>query len=201
MTDDRHYGPAMAALTDLQRKYVLAMATNPFATPTEWARVAGYSQHSAGSRKAGHDCSHNPKIEAAVFEVAQSILQTEGPMLAAAGLLVIARDKSHPKHLRALETLANRVGLHETTEHTVKVEHRDLTGDAMLSRIKALAAKHGMDPERLIGSNVVSHETLVIEHERLQDGRAGEPAGAERGAELLQEGRTDHSGAGQPDSG
>lgn len=174
MVDEQPWGPAMAALTDLQRKYVLAMAVNPFATPTEWAMSAGYSQHSAGSRKAGHDCKRNPKIEAAVFEVAQSLLYTEGPMLAAAGLLLIARDQKHPKHMRALETLANRVGLHETSEHTVKVEHVDRTGVAMLDRIKALSAKLGIDPATLLGGNVISRGTLPApidaEFEVLEDG-------------------------------
>lgn len=144
----------MSALTELQRKYVLAMAVNPFATPAEWAAAAGYGQNGAASRVAGHHNSRNRKIEAAVFEVAQSLLYTEGPMLAAAGLLLIAKDRSHPKHMRALETLANRVGLHETTEHTVKVEHTDRTGAAMIERIKALAERLGADPARLLGSNV-----------------------------------------------
>jgi hypothetical protein len=154
MDDAFEAGPAMAVLTPLQRKYVLAMACDPFATPAEWARVAGYKESPNGNvRVQGHYLSHNPKIEAAIQEVSRAMLYREGPMLAAAGLLMIARNKNHPKHLRALETLANRVGLHETTEHTVKVEHTDLTGAAMAERIMALAAKHGMDPEKLLGGN------------------------------------------------
>ncbi len=157
----------MSVLTDLQRKYVLAMSVNPFATPSEWARMAGYSQHSAGSRKAGHDCRRNPKVEAAVFEVAQAMLYTEGPMLAAAGLLAIAKNPNHGNHMRALETLANRVGLHETTEHHLTVT-KTLTADEKMDRLLSLAKKHGLDPQLLLGGNSVSREARagpVIEHE------------------------------------
>jgi hypothetical protein len=32
----------------------------------------------------------------------------------------------------------------------VQHEHRDLTGDALMARIRELAKKHGLDPERLL---------------------------------------------------
>lgn len=159
----------MSALTERQRKYVLAMACNPFGTPSDWAEAAGYSQHGAGSRVAGHYNKHNPRIEAAVSEVAQSLLYTEGPMLAAAGLLQIARNPNHPKHLRALETLANRVGLHETSEHTVKVQHTDVTGTALMGRIKALAEKLGMDQTKLIGGNAVAAPVIEAEFKEVEN--------------------------------
>jgi phage terminase small subunit len=146
----------MARLTDKQRLYVLSMAADPFGTPTGWARAAGYSDHMERAKVAGHTLSHDPKIEAAVQEYAKTALGTLGPMLASAGLLRIARKKDHPHHFRALEAIANRVGLHETTEHHVKVQHTDRTGAAMIERIRALAAKHGMDPGALLGQNAAA---------------------------------------------
>lgn len=164
MTDD-DWGPAMRALTDKQRGYVLAMAADPFGNPTRWAKAAGYSDKSQAAKVTAHYLAHNPKVEAAVQEFARSSLHTLGPMLATAGMLRIARNPNHPKHMRALETIANRVGLHETTEQRMSVHHTDRTGVAMLERIKELAVVLGVDPARLLGVNVpgqVSRDTIEL---------------------------------------
>jgi hypothetical protein len=162
------WGPAMAALTDKQRLYVLAMAADPFGNPSQWAREAGYSTHMGQDRIRGHELSHNPAIERAVREYAGTALGTLGPMLAAAGLLRIARKPDHPDHLKALTAIANRVGMNETTEHKVRVEHTDLTGQALLNRIAALANKHGLDAAKLLGANV-PHETpeITVEYQEV----------------------------------
>ena len=39
--------------TELQRNYVKAMASAPFANPTEWCRMAGYSDKSQGGEGYG----------------------------------------------------------------------------------------------------------------------------------------------------
>lgn len=160
--DLANLGPAMRALTPMRRKFVMAMASNPFGNPTEWARQAGYSDVANGAKVQAHHIMHDPRLENAVMEVAKGTLGLMGPLIAVQGLLRIAQDKAHPKNLRALETLANRVGLHESTEHTVKVEHTDRTGEAMVERIKALAERLGADPARLLGSNAAGD---VIEGE------------------------------------
>jgi len=148
MTD---YGPAMRALPERKRRFVLAMASDPFGYQADWARAAGYSDESGRATVTASELLRDPQVQAASYEVSRAHMMTLGPVLAAAGLLRIARDRSDPKHFRALETLANRVGLHETSEHRVSVEHTDRTGVAMVERIKRLAADLGVDPGSLLG--------------------------------------------------
>lgn len=143
----------MMALNERQRLFVLAMAANPFGNPTKWARAAGYSDHKEGAKVRAFHLMHSPKVEAAVMEFAAGQLNTLGPILATFGMLRIARNPKHPKHLRAIEMVANRVGFHEKTEHKVTVDHRDQTGTAVIERIKAAAAKLGVDPAVLLGAN------------------------------------------------
>jgi phage terminase small subunit len=143
----------MRALTEKQQLFVLAMAANPFGTQLSWANAAGYQNSPGGQRVTAHRLAHDPKIQAAVYEVAQANLRTFGPLLASVGLLRIARNQKHPKHMKALEALANRVGLPESSEHTVKVVHTDQSGAAMMERIKVLAGQLGVDPEKLLGVN------------------------------------------------
>jgi hypothetical protein len=158
---DRQWGPAMAALTPKQRNYVLAMASDPFGNPTQWARLAGYSDVKEGAKVRGHELSHDPNVDAAVKELSKTALGTLGPFLAAAGLLRIARKPDHPDHFKSLLAIANRVGMNETTEHTVKVEHTDLRGDALLERIRALAVRLGVDETKLIGGNAMIESTAT----------------------------------------
>jgi phage terminase small subunit len=153
------YGPKMAALTELQRNYIKAMASAPFASATEWARMAGYSDRSGGAKVAAFHLRHDPKIEEAVLEYAAYMMHRDGPLLAVAGLMEIARNKKHPKQLRALETLANRVGLHELTEHRVRVEHLEESAAAKVERIRQVAQLLGIELGQLLGRNV-SPETI-----------------------------------------
>ena len=163
MSDQPEYdwGPAMAALTDKQRMYVLAMASDPFGNPTQWAKAAGYSDVKEGAKVRGHELSHHPGVDAAIKEYSRQALGTLGPMMATAGLLRIAEKPDHPDHFKALLAIANRVGMNETTEHHVMVQHMDLRGDALLEKIRGLALKHGLDASKLIGINV-SRETIDV---------------------------------------
>lgn len=163
-------GPAMMALTELQRRFVLAMVSDPFGNRKEWAKAAGYSDKSNGAKVVGFRLMHEtPKVEAAITEVARSLMFCEAPVLAVAGLLKIARNERHPKQLRALETLANRTGLHELSESRIMVEHRSESTEAMVARIRELAEKLGIDVSRLLGANAKDVSSAakpgkVIEH-------------------------------------
>jgi hypothetical protein len=173
------YGPKMARLTELQRNYIKAQMAAPFANPTEWCRMAGYSDRNGGAKVTAFRMKHDPKIEEAVFEYAAHLMHRDGPILAVAGLLQIARDRNHPRQLRALETLANRVGLHELSEHRVRVEHSEESAEAKVERIKRVAELLGIDVQELLGRNV-SHQTkpepkLIEGQVQANDGRADRP--------------------------
>ncbi len=152
MTDvPETWGPAMRALTEQQRRFVIAMMSEPFKPAAHWARVAGYSDVKDGAKVRAHHLVHDPKVEAAVAEVSRSTMNIIGPVLATQGLIRIARNTRHPKHHWALERLANRTGFHETTEHRVTVDHQ--TGTDIMQRIRDAAALLGVDPAQLLGAN------------------------------------------------
>lgn len=168
MNELPEYGPRMLALTEKQRGYVRAMASAPFARSSEWARRAGYSDSSKGAKVAAFRLRHDPKIEAAVLEYAGQLLHQNGAILAVSTMMEIARNKGHPKRLAAAEAIADRIGLHRLSEHKIVVEHQST--EAMVARIKELAAKLGMDAEKLLGANMkdvspaAKPEPKVIEH-------------------------------------
>lgn len=153
MTDDApQWGPAMRALSEQQRQFVLAMLSEPFKPAVHWARVAGYSDTAGGAKVRAHHLIYNPKVEAAVAEVSRSTMNLVGPVLATQGLIRIARNPKHKRHHWALEKLANRVGFHETTEHKVTVAH-SMDPAETVKRIQAAAAALGVDPATLLGAN------------------------------------------------
>jgi hypothetical protein len=158
MTEPFEYGPKMAALTELQRNYIKAQMAKPFANPTVWCRMAGYSDKGKGAKVTAFRMKHDLRLEQAAEEYAAHMMHRDGPVLAVAGIMQIARNSKHPKQLRALETLANRVGLHELSEHRVMVEHRDESAEAKVERIRMLAQLLGVDVADLLGRNVVRGE-------------------------------------------
>lgn len=176
------WGPAMAGLTDLQRRYVLAMQFEPMGNATQWARMAGYEDNGkTGIRVTAHRLAHDPAITAAIQECAQATLHHVGPMLGVAVMLKIARDSKHPKQLLAAIALANRSGFHETTEHVMHVQHSGMTGEAMIARITELAGELGMDAARLLGRNAAGKPMKVIEHEDVQGSDTSGRTAADRG--------------------
>jgi hypothetical protein len=152
MSELPEYGPRMLALTEKQRNYIKAMAANPFGASSAWARSAGYSDSSKGAKVAAFRLRHDPKIEAAVLEYASTLMHRDGPVLAVSVMMEIARDKEHPRRLAAAEAIADRIGLHRLSEHKIVVEHQST--EAMVARIRELAAKLGMDAEALLGANM-----------------------------------------------
>lgn len=159
----------MRALNEKQRRFVIAMMTEPFKSAAHWARVAGYSDVKQGAKVRAHQQLNNPLIEAAVAEVARSTMNIIGPVLATQGLIRIARNQSHPKHHWALEKLANRTGFHETTEHKVTVDHMGSAED-VADRIRKAAAILGVDPATLLGANAPAPPMKVIEHKAEEAG-------------------------------
>jgi hypothetical protein len=166
-------GPAFAALTDREQRFVLAMAADPFAGAAGWARAAGYACHD-GAKVTGHRVLKRGKVEAAVFEVARSLMGTVGPLLAANVMLRIASDSEHPRQLRAAEMIADRVGMHSIQE--VHVSRTDETLEGKISRIHQLAALLGVPVSTLLGANVTQEpkpEPKVIEHIPAKDAGGG----------------------------
>ena len=168
MDGDRiqEFGPKMAALTDKQRRYVLAMLSDPLGNPSVWARAAGYSDHLQAAKVRGHYLSHDDRIMEAAQEEARRHLDTIGPVLGIGVMMQIARTKGHKRQLDAAMALTDRVGFHAKSEH--KVVHEDRTGAALEERLRRAAALLGIDPAQLLGVNAAPAKQ--IEGEVVRDG-------------------------------
>ena len=164
---DGAYGPAMAALDDRERAFVVeVIQQGKKRNLAQAARSAGYSHHPGTSRLMGHDLLHRGPIIAALHEESRRRFTLAG-WQGVLNLIKIAEDDTNRNYFKASKELADRFGYAAVTEHKVTVDHTDLTGQAILERIRALAAKHGLDQAKLIGGNVadaqqsVSRETIV----------------------------------------
>jgi len=145
------YGPAMSALGEKQRAFVLAMLANPHGTQGDWAKAAGYSTKSDSHFVVASRMMQDPRIQAAAQEVAKAHLGGNGPALAVRNLINIAKNEKHPKHYDASLAILNRVGMSEKTEHTVRVEHVNDT--AMIDICRRLALEMNVPLEVLVGAN------------------------------------------------
>lgn len=155
-TSDAQLGPAMAALNERQRKFVLALFEAPrtHGSLIFAARAAGYgtptsSRFSLSSM--AHSLSNDPKIQAAIAETSQSYLGTLGPH-AVRALKKLLSNPKHRDHGRALSIVMDRVAPTQSTA-VVKVEHEAGPGmratAEVLARIAKIAAQIGIDAERL----------------------------------------------------
>jgi phage terminase small subunit len=95
--ESEEHGPAMRGLTERQRNFVMAALADPEGNPTDWARLSGYTDNGkTGIRVLAHRLMRDPRIEAAIVEIARSHFTTGGAALAANNLLRIARNEKHP---------------------------------------------------------------------------------------------------------
>jgi hypothetical protein len=164
-------GPAMLALsTDKMRRFAVLMGCGELNASTAASR-AGYSDN--GVAVVAHRLKHRPDVQAAIREVAERVFENCMP-LAIASAQAILRDDKHPAHARMIETMLDRTGFGAKSEHKVTVEHRDLTGPAMLARINELAEKFGIGAGKL-----PLIEQVVQEEVPRETGTVGEsdPAG------------------------
>ena len=76
----------------------------------------------------------------------------------------------HPKHADTVLSILSRLGYGERNEATVEMKHthRDMRGDAVIERIRELAAKHGLDADALLAGSVSSGQgPAMIDHDPL----------------------------------
>jgi hypothetical protein len=79
--EDLMHGPCMSQLTEKRRAFVWAMMSKPFESATDWARAAGYKDSgNGGIRVRAQEALLDPKVQAAVQEVARATLGSEGPL-------------------------------------------------------------------------------------------------------------------------
>jgi len=157
MTDDPEYGPAMQALSEKQRGFVLAMIEVPGCSHAEAARRAGYSDASEGAKVRGHYCAHNPAIQEAIREEAGKRLNASS--LAAAGVLMtlLTDEAILPKdRIKAAGMLLDRSGFGaaQTINVNKTVTRKVDTAEAM-SRIAEFRQKFPEQFAKLTGTALV----------------------------------------------
>lgn len=166
------YGPAMRAITEMQRRFVIAILEQGTANFTDAARIAGYKGDRHQLSVVGHHTAHNPKVQEAMHEEAKRRLHA-GVIPAIATLVEVATDKFHKDRVKAAAMILNRVGLHEMTEHKVTVEN--VSDSAMIERIHQLAGRLGVDAKKLLGSAAKKVTAVDAEFEEAEsaDGSTG----------------------------
>lgn len=156
------YGPAMAALGEKRRAFVLAMVENPGLSFAAAARAAGYANAKGGARVRGHHAAHHPGVQAAIREEALKRLNS-GALIAAGVVIEILQDKRSQRkdRLKAAAMLLDRTGFAAAQNINVHKTVTDHSGKALMERIRALALKHGLDAERLLAPAPVIEAKVV----------------------------------------
>jgi hypothetical protein len=110
--DERSLGPAMSALTEKQRRFVLELRHGP----------AGYGSEVRAAREAPRTL-HDPRVQEALREVGGKIIRAEA-FQSIANVTAIARDLNHKDSLKANLALMDRGGFAVETHHHLTVEHK-----------------------------------------------------------------------------
>ena len=163
--ESMEFGPAMRALTEQQRRFVLAMyeAPNFKRSGVFAATKAGYGTASSSRQtiaQMAYQLKCDPKIQAAIVEVAAQFFNTLGP-LAVSGALKVLSDTKHREYGRVLGLVMDRVAP-VTATSVVKVEGEvKLTAAEtanVLDRIEELAARFAV---KLPAPKVIDHEAVA----------------------------------------
>lgn len=144
-------GPAMQALSENRRCFVVAMLETGGQNHAHAAYMAGYGKDTEVARVSACRMMRDPSVLAAIREEADRRLRS-GAILGASVLMEIASNQMHKDRLKAAESLLNRSGL--VVEQTHRVIHEDNRSDDELKRaVIAMAMKYGMDPAKLLGDD------------------------------------------------
>lgn len=154
MSDEREFGPAMSALNDRQRAFVMAMIEFPGITQGDAAARAGYSPSgsSGALRVHGHYLAHHPAVQAAIREEASKRLNAASLTAANVLMSLLTDEGVEPKdRIKAAGMLLDRSGFGAAQTINVNKHVTDNSGKAVMERIEKAAAVLGIDPGTLLG--------------------------------------------------
>jgi hypothetical protein len=130
------YGPAMRALTPMQRRFVLELRHGPagYGSEIRALKAAGYGKPNSTENTlyvmANH-VLHNPRVQNALRELGGKIIRAEA-FVSIRNVSKIANDLNHRDCLRANLALMDRGGFAPETFHNIIVEHKtDYTKQAL----------------------------------------------------------------------
>jgi hypothetical protein len=149
--DPDEFGPSMAALNPLERRFVELYVNNPGTPGAHLIKAAGYKGASSLSRRVqASRLLHRETVLKAIHETVGKRLRGRGAPL---GLKVLvdqaSGEGSRMDQRQAAIELLNRSGFAVTHQQHVVVE-RKMTEGETLARIKMLLAELGPNPQQWI---------------------------------------------------
>jgi hypothetical protein len=164
---DDELGPAMLALPDQRRKFVIAYLETLDATKAAYS--AGWGGTHGSAKVQGHRMMHDHRVLKAIREEAERKLDG-GVYIAAAGLVKIAASDGHRDQYKACADIMDRRGFLRITGQHIEIEDKRTDGELM-AFIKAMAIKHKLDPRLLLGSDVLEGEAKDVTPKRKVRGK------------------------------
>jgi len=174
-------GSALSALTDKQKRYVLALFEAPrsHGALTFAARKAGYGNANSSNHslsQMAHQLNVDPKVQAAIAEVSRQYITVLGPH-AVRAIKKILDNPNHRDFGRAIGIVMDRVAPQSSTlavkvEHKIEMSARETA--QVLERIDQLAAKFAVrlpEPKVIEGELAVPSAPKAIEGESAHDRR------------------------------
>jgi hypothetical protein len=169
MERDLEFGPAMSALNERQRAFVLAMVEVPGCSHAEAARRAGYSDHLEGAKVRGHYCAHNPAVQEAIREEAGRRLNASSLMAAGILMKMLTDEEIEPKdRIKAAGMLLDRSGFGAAqTINVNKTVTRKVDASEAMARIAEFRQKFPQQFAKLTG---VAPEVIDAEFSEVKNG-------------------------------
>ncbi len=161
LTQKFSFGPAMSALNDRQRAFVVALNNAGGKNAAEAARAAGYlDSGGSGIWVTAHRLCHDPNVQAAIIEDARA--RIVGDLHATLDIIDdIANNPQHKDRLSAAKLKLHHAGMVEVT----KVQHEGtvtISFDQKLEKYKALLAQTGGDPDKALAPFIEAEFTEVV---------------------------------------
>lgn len=161
--------PAYNALTDLQKKFVVALVQfgSGKGQRTKAARMAGYSGDDNTLHVVAWQNFHNPKIQAALREVTTAHMMSF-QLMAVDGIASMAENaRDESVKLRALLAIADRTGF--VAAQQINHIHEDVnrSEDQLLDKLTALVLKH---PDWITRIEEPRRSQIAMRIERIEKG-------------------------------
>jgi len=161
-------GPAMSLLNEGQKKFVLACRL----VGRNWsraARIAGYEGTDQYMSVQGYRMAHNPKVQAAMMEMASKNMVAAVPELTEELVRRVLDPKTENKDFaRLFPLLTDRIGMHAKTEHNINVTHELGNKAALIAALQARLAQNpdirGFIPGPLLAELEQKGETVDAEY-------------------------------------
>lgn len=164
MSEEFEFGPKMRLLTDKQRSFVMAHVEFPALASAEHARMAGYSDSGEGCKVIACRMLQDRKVVEAIQEQAGKKLWAIS-LKASARVEQMLDSEDEGIVLKTALAVLDRVGHAPQQNININQNVTDNSGKALMERIRALAAKHGLDPQKLLTKPVIEGEFSEVKSE------------------------------------